>query len=63
MRQLLTVSEVCKVLGATERTVRRYIANGELKVERYGKPNKKTGRPHNVRVPEIELEIFVRSRP
>lgn len=58
---LLTVAEVVDRLGSTERTIRRYIANGLIPVKRYGPVMKSTGRPKNVRVDAMDLEVFIRS--
>lgn len=60
--RLLTVEQVRERIGSTERTVRRYIATGALPARRFGPVMKKTGLPRNVRVDEIDLEMFVRSK-
>lgn len=57
----LTVADVMKKLGLSERTVRRYIALGVLKVERFGPISKKNGKARHVRISELECEIFLRT--
>lgn len=57
---LLTVEQVRRRLGCSERTVRRYIKDGVLRVERFGPISKRTKLPCNVRISEMELAFFLR---
>lgn len=59
--KMLTVSDVMERLKLSERTVRRYIANGNLRVERIGPRDTRTGKPRHVRIAEVDLEVFIRT--
>ena len=54
-RRLLTIQEVAEILSVGERTVRRWIAEGELDALRVG--------PRNVRIPVASVERLVGARP
>lgn len=51
--QLLTVSEVCEILGVHENTVYRHIADGNLIAFRLG------GSKGNYRITESALQAFL----
>lgn len=61
--KMLTVTEVAKELKLSDRTIRRYIADGWLRIERVGPRNRITGKGRHIRIAELEVELFKRNGP
>lgn len=60
---LYTVKEVAERLKLSERTIERYIADGDLKCKKIGGLGQKSSKPRNVRITEEQLEEFIRFGP
>jgi len=54
-RKLLSLTEVAEILGVSERTVRRYVAAGDLDCRRIGR--------RTLRVPVESVSALIEARP